>query len=492
MALLEDLKPAATAEVPAPSRKDRSRLSAFAAFAVYVLSISLVISRHEPWFDEAQAWLIARDSNLWELFRILPYEGQPGLWHLILMLPSKLLPYHTINWISGALAAAGVYVFLRRSPFPTPLKVLVPFTFFLFYQYGVVARNYALLPLVLFLLAAHYPERFRRPARYAVLIFVLAATSTHGFLISAALLAIYAVEALREARGVGRRWPDRAKLLAVVAPGLGMGVLALGLIPPKDRTFATMGPHLVGPQTFVDTVRNMLNHSLVGNRLLLIGVLGASIWFLRSRRVLHLYAVPTALLLLFFAFVHNAAWHEGVLFLVWLFALWVGLQRKGLPEEGSDWSRKLALGAVLVVSVVQINWTVRTAILEYGEPYSGSRAMAAYLKENVAEEETIFGYHWASIALNPYFEGNIFDNYNPPGKPSYWWWSERNHMVQDFDLIEALQPDYVVYPIKVAGMQDDAFEGLPSYRQTVVFWGELFWKGGTLQPDVYILFERRS
>ena len=60
---------------------------------IYVVLIFIVVLNHEQWADEAQAWLLARDSSLFGLlFKNMRYEGHPPLWHLILMLPSRLLP----------------------------------------------------------------------------------------------------------------------------------------------------------------------------------------------------------------------------------------------------------------------------------------------------------------------------------------------------------------------------------------------------------------
>lgn len=489
MAVLEEYQPA-TVEV-LPAGRDWSNVASLATLVVYGALVSLVISRHEPWFDEAQAWLIARESNPFELFRVLPYEGQPGLWHAILMLPAKTLPYEALNWISGLLGTLGVWFFLRRSPFPTPVKVLVPFSYFVFYQYGVVARNYALLPVVIFCLAAIYPERHEKPVRFALALFVLANSSTHGFLVAGALLAIVTVEALVDARR-NSQLPKRSEILSVVALGVGMVGIMVSLLPPEDRTFAMDGPPAQNLREFLVVAGGMLNNSMADNLYVLPVVLAASLWFFRRRRVLHLYLAPTLVLSVFFAVVHHAPWHEGVLFLVWVFALWVGLQKKDAVDHRDDMPRKAALAALAVICLFQLNWTIRTAVLDYQYPYSGSRALAAYLKDQRIESKTIFGYHWASFALNPYFERNPFDNYNPPGKPSYWLWSERNHMVQDFELIEGLQPDYLVFPIKVPGAEEDAAKALKSYRQAAVFWGEMHWKGGNLQPEVYVLFARKE
>src|SRR5205085_4524514 len=134
-------------------------------FSVFVTLLAIAVSHHEPWMDEAQAWLLAKDTGFKELFlKYLRYEGSPGLWHLILMIPAKLgLPYFTINILSAGFAAAGVWLFIKYAPFPPIIKILYPFTFFVFFQYGVVARNYCLIAPILFLIAINYTKKREHP-----------------------------------------------------------------------------------------------------------------------------------------------------------------------------------------------------------------------------------------------------------------------------------------------------------------------------------------
>jgi hypothetical protein len=488
VAVLEELAPA---QSQAPLRQtDWGKVSSHVALGLYAALIAVVVVRHEPWFDEAQAWLIARDSNPINLFERVRYEGQPGLWHLLLMVPAKTLPYWTLNWISAALGAAGAYVFLRRSPFPTAVKVLVPFTYFLLYQYGAVARNYALLPLSLFCLAVLYRRRRERPAAFAALLFLLANTSAHGFLIAGTFLAIWVVEALV---GWWKRSIQlaRSQLVAMRGAGAGMARVALMLRPPADRTIASKGIRSIRPRTFLEITGDMINGSFAENWIVLVVALGASLWFFRRMRVLHLYLLPTIVLLLFFGYVHHAPWHEGVLFLVWVFAFWVGLQRWIPGSLWDDRSRWAALGVLALVCAFQVVWTVRTAASDIRAPYSGSEALARHLEAHDLQDKRIFAVHWASFAVNPSFERNIIANYRAPGNVSYYLWSKKNEIIENLTTIEWLLPDFVIYPIKRPGSERNAFRSLVSYEQRAVFWGELFWKGGVLQPEVYILFERK-
>lgn len=490
MAVLEGVRPAEH-EAEAGGRA-WSSYAPIAALVAYAATIAVVIARHEPWFDEAQAWLIARDSNLLDLLPRLAYEGQPGLWHLILMLPAKLLPYSAIGWISGALGVLGVWVLVGWSPFPVWAKVAIPFTYFVFYQYSVVARSYALLPVLMFAVASRYPRRHESPWLFAGLLFLLAASTTSGFLIAGSLLAIVAFE-VSEASLASRRFPARREILALGATGLAMAAMAFALLPPADRTFAEDGFQLVGPGELFRVTFTMLNESLAGWWVVLLPALAASLTFFHTRRVLHLYALPATANLLFFALVHSAPWHQGVLFLIWVFAFWVALSRPGgetTGEPGAVRIRQAALAMLAVVCLVQVSWSVRTAFSDVNGSYSGSQELASYLKDNNLEDSKIYAIHWASFSLNPYFEHNLFDNYRRPDNISYWDWSEGNTMVENPDLIEGFRPDLVVFPIKIPGTEADMAEALPNYRQKAVFWGQMFWKGGVLQPEVYLLFER--
>ena len=52
---------------------------------LYVILLCIVECFHESWFDEVQAWQIARSASLKEiLFEVPHYEGHPQLWHLLL------------------------------------------------------------------------------------------------------------------------------------------------------------------------------------------------------------------------------------------------------------------------------------------------------------------------------------------------------------------------------------------------------------------------
>lgn len=123
------------------------------------------------------------------------------------------------------------------SPFPRPIKVLLPFSYFVFYQYAVVARNCSLLAPLLFLIAVVHPKRFERVYLYTGLLILIANVSGHGAMLAGSLMAIHGVQALRRWRSL----PGASRRAHVVAFGAFAVIatfMAFQLLPiPADPDF---------------------------------------------------------------------------------------------------------------------------------------------------------------------------------------------------------------------------------------------------------------
>ena len=150
---------------------------------------------HEPWADEAQAWLIARDLGIRGILHQMGYEGSPPLWHLLLWILIRLhLPYAALGAVSLTLVAAGMYIWLRWSPLPAPVRLLVPFAFYYQYQYAVVARSYALSTFLAFAAVALWRAKPVRVIPFGLVVALLAQTNMHGFMIAGGISCAFAWE----------------------------------------------------------------------------------------------------------------------------------------------------------------------------------------------------------------------------------------------------------------------------------------------------------
>ena len=144
---------------------------------------SHAVHRHEPWADEAQSWLLRRDASLAAIVGpLLHYEGTPGLWQTLVHVLIRLgLPYSAYGFVSASLGFAAVYLLLRYAPLPIYIRLLLPFTYYLCYQYAVIARSYALIAPLLFAIAAIYPYASKQAGLDDGVVGLLAGVSVHGF-----------------------------------------------------------------------------------------------------------------------------------------------------------------------------------------------------------------------------------------------------------------------------------------------------------------------
>lgn len=484
------------------SRLKRTHLAV--VFVAYVVVIAVAVARHEPWMDEAQAWLLAKDAGVWELFaRHLRYEGSPGLWHLILLAPAKLgLPYASINVISAALTAAGVWLFLRRSPFPAVVKVLFPFTFFTLFQYGVVARSYSLLPVLLFWLADAYPKRLERPYLYALVLALLANVSTQSFLVAGSFGLFFLIDVLKGWRRASAR--ERAHRLAALALLAAVAGLVVAVIwPPADQFFgrgvnpdpwnffAVTGKAVAGSLVW-DELSNAAWAWAQGAASLVVFLVTA--WWMRRRAVLRLYLLPVLLLSALFALKYYNLWHVGILFFLWLAVLWISFDGAGAGETGrTTLLARATVASVALVLAVQVYWCAHSVGYDLRRNYSGGLDAARHIRAEGLDRARLYVSGWKAIAILPYFERNIFANHNRGSGVRFWSWSTANVTMMGarpavISRIERERPDAVIFasdhidPLHVIEID--------GYRLAATFDGNLCWKTGLYEPDSFKLFLR--
>ena len=157
---------------------DRNKKNVAAAiFIVYSIITLIGATHHELWFDEAQAWSIARDATFETFPEILKHEGHPALWYLILMPFAQSGAYcEIINIISWFFSVVAAGLFMWKAPFGLVFKTAMLFSSgFLFFN-SVNSRVYCLIPLLLFLIAIIYPKREKYAPVYGLLVGLLANT----------------------------------------------------------------------------------------------------------------------------------------------------------------------------------------------------------------------------------------------------------------------------------------------------------------------------
>jgi hypothetical protein len=463
-------------------------------FAAYVVAVVGVASRHEPWFDEAQAWLLARDDSLWHMLTVqMRYEGSPALWHLLLMGPAKLgFPYSSLKVIAVMVAVAGAFVIVRYSPFPWPLTVGILFSFVVAYQYAVVARSYVLLPLLMFLLAIAWCHRLASPWSFVLVLCLLANVSVHGLLIAGSVFTVHLFELLRPTPNVQNVPSTREERLVQLRAGavfvVVCGLIVAQLWPAPDQSFGT--GFNANPINLLNFGLGLVNSALTGNPLASFYAVTLSVWWFRRTRTLLLWTLPTLVIIALSAMKYFNYWHDGIPFLVWLFALWVSVERGPVTQHWSnDWLRLGVFTAMAGVLLVQGVWWFQSAKFDVANPYSGSKAFVAWFRQQDLDGAKIgaVGYH--ALSALPYFDNNIYSNNNDGYRPAYMHWSTISSRLHDNAWSVWLdRPDAIVWAVKTwKPLRQPA---LPGYKRIAIFEGQMYWKNRVIERDAFYIFRR--
>lgn len=484
-----------------------SRIVQLGILLLYIATVAIGIVAHEPWFDEAQAWLLARDAGPGELLtHYLRYEGHPPLWYWLLSIPAKSgLPYKTINIVSAAVAICGVILLLRKPRVPLALKIAIPFSYFLAYQYTIVSRSYVLIFPLLMVVLWLYPHREERLPAFTAVLVLLSLVSLHGLSLAGAFALLYLVDLLRDrraerAKGTLRPVNVRTHIICGAVLLITVAFIAFVLRPVHDLSIKQIVDLRFSPLKMMYIGTAALLDSMAGVNLFTIPMIVAFIvWFYR-RGTLLTFAVLT-LSLLPISSVYFKLWHEGLFFFVLLFAILLTFVRS---DERARFDLSM-LGVTVAILAVHLYWTARSIGYDIEYDYSGSRLAAEFIKDNHLERRRLFGIGFPALGLQPYFDHNIYANYPTRGGFCFWDWStrspwfyatsfslDRRVMQGWFERQIAQQPEFVVLSVKFSSdlLYIRWFRAHPEYRIVQRFDGHHFWKNVMSEPEVFLLYAR--
>lgn len=392
---------------------------------IYLLGVCTVSFFHEPWFDEAQSWAIARSGTIKEiLFEIPHYEGHPPLWHLILVPFAKLgAPYElSLAIVNIFFMTLAVAVLLFKSPFPKLIRCLLPFNFFFFYQYGVLSRPYCILVLAIFLAAVCYKGRNEHPMKYILCLTLLCVVHSMGIIIAGALCIVWLWEIFVEKHRNGelasalkdrRCWLMAMLLLLVV-------LIFIEIYPYHDTyTFkSTNNSELFGISFNSKTLVNffaVIIDSTIGQMpydytcvydyislipLLLVSLLlfALCIAVFYENRKLSLFLVTYTLFSGFCALVYSSRYHAGLMTAFLVFLFWIILDEDGsvktpliLKKIASKISKRMQNFVKLFPSlllIIPISWSLASSINDIRYPY-WLRGLVDFIKDNNLEDYRI-------------------------------------------------------------------------------------------------------
>lgn len=443
------------------------------ALLIYAAAHLCMALVHEPFFDEAEAWQIARSATLKTLLlETTHYEGHPPLWHLILMPLAKAgAPYElSLTLVSLAFMGTAVFLILWYAPFPRLVRLLLPFTYFFFYQYGVISRVYCVMTLAFVLLAMTYRRRNERPGRYVAVLILMCVTLAYGLIIAGGLALVWLWEIGNGGRrkrngqdggasgGQGLRemlrgWAaDRRIWWLALLLAAAIGVM--WMIMPRTDTYATssavsetihnyfavrllytlfvLPADAVLTDIYCDSTilrqASLPTSALLSGAMIGLLIWGVLLYYGRKKGTVLLLVLPYGLFAVFSAAVYFSFHHIGIGLLYFCFWCWVSARESSADVAGAVRSTAILLGTLAMA--VSLFWTAAACVLDIRKNYAPGRNDAAFIREHHLDRYRMMS-GWIeehdaegnivgtdinmcdqAVNLAPYFEHNLFFNFN--------------------------------------------------------------------------------
>lgn len=432
-------------------------------WAVYILGVIAITAFHEPWFDEAEAWVIARDASFKDMLFLIPhYEGHPPFWDLYLAIFARGgLPYDFgLKAATILIDAVAVLILLKKAPFCKLVRYMIPFNYFLFYHYGVMSRCYCFMFLGFVLMAVYFKEREKRPIPFILAMCMVCMSSAYGLLFCFGITLAWLIEIIRKNHSLGLvNGVIKNKQFLSMFILLAVAIMIVLMIVPYPDTFAhaIASTDLLAQRLYytfiilpidalffsaihVDSMIN-IDARMVILTLIAYLLMATVIGFICKKTKKTLYIViPYLAFCLFGGIKYIATHHEGVLSFLYLFWIWICVDEtkdffeipEAIVKHTKEKERKQIYAIATVFAamclVIPIYWSVCASYYDVNYTYEASRETAKFLKETGLDQRRIM-MNWLSVenkegetiqlinnqlapAVNAYFDHNIFYTYN--------------------------------------------------------------------------------
>ena len=316
-------------------------------FIVFLLFSLLVGSNHEPWGDEAQSWIIARDASVGEIiWDFARYEGTMPLWQLTIKLFINLgLTYDYFFVIPIIISLIGLFVFLKKVEVPIVVKVLLPFSYYIFYQYTIIARSYCYLLLAFSLLLVTYKNRMEKPLLYILALSFLSFISIHGTIVFFVLGILFFIEKLKQ--------KELKKCIKEIFIFSIICIVEAIILFPRSDLYMTVSATFSIPEILVSIWGIVTGSGRVFQKVyntiafLILLYFFIKVCFVKNKDV----PIVTVIVFLFMFIIRFASHHGGIIFYLMIFGI---LAYYDELKEKSKYFEKLFAICLILYSILSI------------------------------------------------------------------------------------------------------------------------------------------
>ncbi len=393
---------------------------------VFIVVSLYSVSHHEMWRDELQAWMIAISGNsISELFANIKYEGHPPLWFIILYALKHLTRNPAaIQVVHVIIAAISVFVFTRYAPFTITERVLFVFGYFVFYEYNIISRNYAVGVLLLFCFLSIHKERIleNNYVVLAIILFLLCRANVFATVLAVTCASYSAITLFQQRADWITSPKKRTEIIFSAVVFLGGLVTALRVMSPEPDISLYAPLHL--PANFEELVAdttaivsslwsaymplprfetvfwesNAISYLPLRpfERYMVRFVISLAVFiiitaaFMRKPRVLFFYLFSSCFVFFFYFVVVFRVRYIGHLYLIFIASMWLWRGntlshdfRNMYIHKFAVFSEKILMRYILIIILI-VNFAagVSANVMDIVMPFSSSSEAAAFIKND--------------------------------------------------------------------------------------------------------------
>jgi len=355
---------------------------------IYSIITLLVLLRHEPWRDEAQPWLLAKNANLFNLFfHEVRCQRHPFLWYLTLLPFARLgLPYITLSIVHWIIAISVSSIFIFKSHFSRITKYSFLFSYFMFHEYVILARHYALSILILFIIASFYSQRLKRPLFFGILVFLLFNSTFFFFGLAFSIMLLFLWENIKE----NKINKHSISALVIMCVGGIISFLTGAMLPKTHNQYGliTFEPSFDNVLSFLSRPFFIVYWDVPLKVAVLFGIIVFLLFFLSSvkkPKIFFLSIMSTLGPLYILAFRHAGSLrHYGLSIIIILFCLWISKEYKECDFKNFKLAnifptKKIRMACIVLITIsmlVSIKYAIWASKMEWRLMFSGAKATA--------------------------------------------------------------------------------------------------------------------
>lgn len=374
-------------------------------------------------------------------------QGHPFLWSFLLYLISHFIVNNieTMKIVSILFNSITVFLILKFSPFNKIIKTGLVFSYFIFFEYTIISRNYSIGVLSIILFCVLFKNWEKNLITLALSLFLMMQGSLFSFMISISLflyiLFIFIIERekLKKIKKIFILIFVSIFILGVIFEywQLGSQSISFNAFSPtiNDMFGKTSTEYLNSVYTVADaTIKaflpipvfniNFWNTNLIINyingqisflRIVIAFILVLVPFFILKGRVLFLYSLGFILISSIpFLLYKGYTRHYGHYFILFIACLWISYDYNKnnaevliITKKRNIIFPKVYISFLLIISIIS---TVTAFYYEFKYQFSAGKSASEYLSEKYdLEKIRIIGYQdYAAEVLAGYLDKNIY------------------------------------------------------------------------------------